>query len=189
MRRIFRTGFPSETFVSIITCRVSDLEAFTSRARDNLRTSDKTHVWYTSVIVAKKLSHTRRSQYHTKPTIYESLFLVYSLFVIKRIADDAPALLKSYHMPADALSVYRSTGLFSSAENCVSHGNPTLWSHVRCRTSSTMRHASCTIFYTMCTSATNAISCAVPFLPDGNDITRKRGKKWRHMYVQFLSHF
>jgi hypothetical protein len=95
----------------------------------------------------ENVAQTRRSQYHTKPTIYESFFLLFTLFV-GRIADcsDAPALLKSsYHMPAVALSVYTSPGLFSSAENCVSHGNTTLlWSHVRCRT---QHHASCQLYY------------------------------------------
>jgi hypothetical protein len=55
LRRIFRTGFPSETFVPVITCRVSDLKAFTSSsARDNLRTSDKTHVYIRTSLSPRK---------------------------------------------------------------------------------------------------------------------------------------
>jgi hypothetical protein len=130
-------------------------------------TSDKTHVYIRASLSPRKC-RTDQTVSISHETDYLRLFtnpsFCYSL-VVGRIADcsDAPALLKSYHMPAVALSVYsRSPGLFSSAENCVSHGNPTLWSHVRCRT---QHHESCQLYYRlpMCTSATNAISCAVPF--------------------------
>lgn len=115
----------------------------------------------------------------TRNRLFTNPSFCYSLFV-GRIADcsDAPALLKSsYHMPAVALSVYTSPGLFSSAENCVSNSETR-----RCcgATSgvgpSTMRHASCTIVYPCARRQQMRSAVRFPFLPDGNDITRKRGK-------------